>query len=356
MAHKRQSEAIWNEARGLWTVKVQRDGIRKQFSSAVPGRKGKRIAEGKADDWLDNSCPETARFSAVWADYVASKELTVGTSSIRQIQNFGKHYLLPRLGNKIYSRISDQDWQDCIDAACRAGLARKSLELLRALILNLSRFARKKRLIVFLPEDLTIPRSAAAPKEHTILSPEDIQKLFSSSVENEYLNGFRLALLTGMRPGEWIGLRWDDLDGSTLHIRRAKNAFGEITTGKNDNAVRDIILSERARAALDAQRRQLKSAGILSPWVFPDVKQAAVAYQWKRFCLRYGLTPCTLYELRHTMISYMKSDVPEHLLKRAIGHSESMDTFGVYGHTVTGDSERTCAAINSVFDQLLLTR
>lgn len=352
---RRQGEARWNENRQMWFIKVQRDGIRKQFSSAVPGRKGKRIAEGKADDWIENSCPETARLWNVWSDYITSKELTCGTSYLRQLKNFGKNHILPKIGNKTYSKITDQDWQNCIDTAYRAGLAQKSLKLLRAAILNLSRFARKRRLISAVPETLTIPHAARGPKQHAVLSPEDIQKLFAANAESEYIHGFRLALLTGMRPGELLGLKWSDVDDSILHIRRAKNTFGEITTGKNKNAIRDIGLSPRAIAELEAQRKEQLQQGIISQWVFPDAEPLKVAYQWKRFCEKNGLTVCTLYELRHTMISYMKSDVPEHLLKRAIGHSESMDTFGVYGHSVRGDTERTGKAIASVFDRILRT-
>lgn len=60
---------------------------------------------------------------------------------------------------------------------------------------------------------------------------------------------------------------------------------------------------------------------------------------WCIFRKQHGIG-CTLHELRHTMISVAKADVPERLLKRIVGHSQTMDTFGICGHDVDGDLER----------------
>lgn len=42
MKHTRTNEARWDEARKRWRIDVQRDGKRRSFYSAIPGRKGKR--------------------------------------------------------------------------------------------------------------------------------------------------------------------------------------------------------------------------------------------------------------------------------------------------------------------------
>ena len=40
-------------------------------------------------------------------------------------------------------------------------------------------------------------------------------------------------------------------------------------------------------------------------------------------------------------------------MKGLVGHSQDMDTFGVYGHTLSGDAENTAQAVNAAFDKLL---
>ena len=48
-----------------------------------------------------------------------------------------------------------------------------------------------------------------------------------------------------------------------------------------------------------------------------------------------------LYELRHTFVSVVKT-LPAGEVKGLVGHSQDMDTFGVYGHTLTGEAEEMC--------------
>lgn len=62
---KRCSEAIWIESKQYWQVKVQRDGVRKGFTSSIPGRRGKHEAEAKADEWLELGLDEI-RLGAAW--------------------------------------------------------------------------------------------------------------------------------------------------------------------------------------------------------------------------------------------------------------------------------------------------
>lgn len=53
------------------------------------------------------------------------------------------------------------------------------------------------------------------------------------------------------------------------------------------------------------------------------------------------------------MISMHKDDMPLELLKSIVGHSASMDTFGIYGRTVDGEAERTAALLDGTFRKVL---
>ena len=74
MKKLRTNEAAWLEKSGRWSIKVQRDGERKQFTSSKPGRKGKLEAERKADEWLEQGLiSKDPRVSEAYAEYVESK-------------------------------------------------------------------------------------------------------------------------------------------------------------------------------------------------------------------------------------------------------------------------------------------
>ena len=82
------------------------------------------------------------------------------------------------------------------------------------------------------------------------------------------------------------------------------------------------------------------------------IRDSQYAYRWRNYCITNGLTPVTPYELRHTFVSVVKT-LPAGEVKGLVGHSQDMDTFGVYGHALTGEAESTAEAVNGTFLRLL---
>ncbi len=127
---------------------------------------------------------------------------------------------------------------------------------------------------------------------------------------------------------------------NTLHLKRSLNAYGEITSGKNDNARRSFYLTAFANAVLASQKELLKNLGISSDdYVFCDqygdpIKQRNYYSHWKRYCKNNNISDTTPYELRHIFVSAVKS-IPEGYLKQVVGHNKDMDTYGTYSHEVT---------------------
>ena len=84
---RRTNTAQWLPNQKRWQIKVQKDGQRRTFTSAKPGRTGQREANRKADAWLDDGiCNTTKRCSEVWAEYLISVKATAGTSYIEQVE------------------------------------------------------------------------------------------------------------------------------------------------------------------------------------------------------------------------------------------------------------------------------
>ena len=94
MKKLRTNEAAWLEKSGRWSIKVQRDGERKQFTSSKPGRKGKLEAERKADEWLEKGTVKEARFETAWANFLAAKRRECGSGWVDQLNSNGKTWLL----------------------------------------------------------------------------------------------------------------------------------------------------------------------------------------------------------------------------------------------------------------------
>ena len=79
----------------------------------------------------------------------------------------------------------------------------------------------------------------------------------------------------------------------------------------------------------------------------------AVYYSWTTLRDKLGLTKISVHELRHTMISVMKSDLPLPVLQSVVGHTASMDTIGTYGHTGDRDRQEAAAAIDKAYQRIL---
>ena len=75
---KRTNTAKWIESAGRWQINVQKDGVRKTFTSAKPGRTGQREANKKADEWLDIGVKtERIKVSDAWEQLLQQKQLGV---------------------------------------------------------------------------------------------------------------------------------------------------------------------------------------------------------------------------------------------------------------------------------------
>ena len=352
---RRTNTAVWEEKYSRWKINVQKDGRRRSFYSSKPGRTGQREANKKADEWLDQGVESRRKtVDDVWPEFLKQKQLTTSEDNWRPMVGRYNKWIGPRIGRKRLESLTDRDLQDVLDAAQAAGKSKKTIKNIRTDMMGMMKFARKAKYTAYIPEDVEVP-AGARYKGKTILQPDGLAILMRSDmttwrerpVQDPWVHFYRLAVLTGMRPGELIGLRWEDVDfkRQCIHLHGSQTIYGRRTQGKNENALRTVPLSSRAMRELEAQhlltgdRRQ----------VFPGHKTEYFLDRWKVYCRHNGIPPCTLYELRHTFISIAQK-LPEGQLKAMVGHSQNMDTYGIYAHHVDKQEEAISAALDDLFD------
>ena len=353
---KRTNTAVWQEAYSRWRVAVQKDGQRKYFYSSTPGRTGQREANRKADAWLEDGIGVKAgRVEDVYKLWLEGLKQTTSAGNWEPVESRWRVWVLPIIGKKRVNALTDANLQTIINKAHAAGKSRKTLQLLAGDLRAFCKFCRKAKLSTYLPEDVQIPAGARL-KGKKVLQPDDLVKLFSidttlyrgKRVHDDFVHAYRFEVLTGLRPGELLGLRWADIKGSTVNLSRAINVKGIETRGKNENAVRSFVLSDVAKAVLEAQRAITGHCES----VFCLETERRYYKRWKVYCAANDLQPVSLYELRHTFVSVVKT-LPAGEVKELVGHSEDMDTFGVYSHALTGEDIATAQAVNAVFLKLL---
>lgn len=353
---KRVNTAVWSEKQKRWRINVQKDGVRRTFYSSTPGRTGQREANAKADTWLDSGIDPISE--RVWDVYQAFQEecrTVVSTTEYNHIDTIGRVWVEPYIGRRKVADLCDGDIQRVLDKAAAMGRSKKTIQDINGIINRFLKWCRRNKKTAYRPDDVHIPASARL-KGKQVLQPGDLATLLSvdttlhkgKRIKEEYIHAYRFQVLTGLRPGELRGLRWEDIDGNRVFIRRSINVFGEETRGKNENAVRSFVLSDLAYQELLAQRQEYPSGG----YVFDLPSPTAYRERWQKYCESNGMTKTTPYELRHTFVSVAKT-LPAGEVKNLVGHSQSMDTFGVYGHTLIGEDARTAEKINGLFQRIV---
>ncbi|MHC1696411.1 MAG: tyrosine-type recombinase/integrase [Eubacteriales bacterium] len=364
---KRTNTAVWLEKYNRWQIKVQKDGERRTFTSSTPGRTGQREANKKADEWLDDGIVHSnKRLRDYMDEWLEEVKQTTSYSNHRQYNAYAKNWIKPKIGNIKMGDLTDGHLQSVINNAYAKGkLAKKTLSNIRSCLTAFVKFSRKYKACTLIPVDLKIPAGAAVG-EREILQPSDVIKLFTVSttrlynkdVPEPFINAFRLEVATGLRPGETIGLKWSDLSESKINVKRSINIFKEETQGKNKNARRSFTQTPLTVDILGKQLEFHNKNNITSDWVFTDiygdrVNPSTYRHRWERYRDCNGMTTqTTLYELRHTFVSIVKS-LPEGYLKQLVGHSADMDTYGVYSHELAGDADQAAILVQKTFVNIL---
>lgn len=162
----RTNTAVWVEGRHRWQINVQKDGVRKTFTSAKPGRTGQREANRKADEWLEHSVISTStKVDVLYPQFLASKRATTSLSNCRPMDGRWRNKIQPLIGQKSIGRLTDGDLQQVLDRALAGGYSRKSLQNLRADLCAFLKWARRNRYTTLTGEDLEISKAAQRGSE-----------------------------------------------------------------------------------------------------------------------------------------------------------------------------------------------
>lgn len=350
----RTNTAKWVESRKRWQVNVQKDGTRKTFTSSIPGRNGQREANAKADAWLeDDVLPTSARVDQLYQQFLQKVKDTTSWSNYRPMESRWRTKIEPVIGGRQIRHLNNGHLQDVIDLAVSSGFSRKSAQSLRSDLRSFLRWCRQHKYTTLSGEYITIPKSAPAA-DRKILQPRHLTILFNVDTtlyrghrcRDDLINAYRLTVLTGLRPGELMGLRWADVERNRLCLRRSINYYREETRGKNDNALRAVPLSPIAQRVIEEQRRMVDDAPDAP--VFPITCQQTFLKRWKTYCTANDIPPIRAYDMRHTFVS-MAASLPEGHLKQLVGHSASMDTYGVYKHAVDGEDAVISTELQDIF-------
>ena len=184
-----------------------------------------------------------------------------------------------------------------------------------------------------------------------IIPPEKLGVYLSEAEKYGVLPMFFLELSSGLRRGELLALRWDDLNVKDRILSVSKQVTridGElvVTEPKTKNSVRKVALSQQAVALLVQEHEQHPDSPILFPsprtggYWSPD----AVSRINRKLLAKAGIEEhVRFHDLRHTFATMaLSSGVDVKTLSSMLGHYSAGFTLDTYTH-ITNDMQRGAA-------------
>lgn len=340
-----------------WRIQERRDGKRYSFSSNIPGPKGRKDCIKKYEAWYYGEASGEKSVGQVVKEYLDDVKARRGELSpaYELYERYTRLYILPKCSQKKICKMTLRDWQSLINEASGENkpLSEKTLKNLRGIIMGIIKFGYEDYQCELPRGNLYIPKGHPK-KEKAILQKEDIKRLFEPS-ELFYHPLFLFLCVTGMRPGEALGLKIDSINQNTVTIKRSIDIHNRITDCKNSNARRIIPIGALAKSILESTIERNEKLNLHTDWIFcsPDGscgKQSSMRNHWNKLKEERELPPdVSVYSLRHTFISMMKNVMPEQTLKDIVGHSVSMSTFETYGHFIKDEDKRAAEVIDLTF-------
>ena len=308
----------------------------------------------------------------VWfQDYAKIK---VRPSSNQTYQGYIHNHIRPNIGDiplekltsldlqKFYKKLLTQGRVDRVEAKRQPkGLSAKTVRNIHQILSSALKLAQEQRLILTNPaEGCALPR--VEHQEMKTLTTVQLASFFREARESGVFELYHLELATGLRRGELLGLKWEDVDleRGALRVRRqASRINGDVVEAplKTKNAYRTLPLAEDTVSVLKEQRKKVGN----SPWVFPSpnggpISPDSVLHMLHRVLKRAGLPKVRFHDLRHTFATLaLQNGVDVKTVSGMLGHFSAGFTLDTYAHITSAAQRQAAQTMGSVLSETLQT-
>lgn len=315
--------------------------------------------------------PPAARITVndLFQEYLSAKKGEIRETSWAKIERVIRQDVIPFLGTKTIDKLDKrtlQDWKNKI-AEKDVSLTTKqnSYKELRGMLnfaVRMDYIPKNNLTILGNFRDMSLETHTEPLRYYTADQFKQYIAVAKSQAETltewGYYVFFCIAFYTGARKGEINALKWSDIEGDVLHIRRSiaqKLKGGDRETApKNKSSIRDIKMPLPLIDILNEHKQRQKADQAFSDDFricggINCLRDSSIDNKNKAFAKAAQLPHIRIHDFRHTHATLLINEgINIQEIARRLGHSDVQMTWSVYAHLYPREEERALSVLNKI--------
>lgn len=308
----------------------------------------------------------------LYNEYMSAKSHEVRESTLDKSRQVLEHHVLPYLGKTALDRLNTaalQKWKNNISELSVSIKTKQNIyKELRTMLnygVRMDYFPKSPLAKI---GNFSDPYFVTQQEKLHYYTPEQYKKFAraahaaaesaGSLTDWGYYVFFSIAFYTGMRKGEINALKWSDIDGDVLHVRRSiaqKLKGGDRETPpKNKSSYRDLQIPIPLMEILDEhKKRQQELSGFSDNYRVCGgtqcLRDTSLANKNIQFADDAGLPHIRIHDFRHSHASLLVNEgINIQEIARRLGHSKIEITWNTYAHLYPREEERAIQILNKI--------
>ncbi len=330
----------------------------------VKAKLARAIEDSKGLDIVKAGQYTVGQWMDVWFENYA--KIKVRPSSHKTYKGYIENHIKPSIGKIPLSKLTTLEVQTLYRKLLTSGrvertesknkpegLSAKTVRNINQVISSAMELAKSQKLISTNPT-----AGCALPKvehqEMKTLTADQLAAFFREAKNSGVFEMYYLELATGLRRGELLGLKWDDidLDAGTIQVKRqVARIDGEVVEAplKTKNSYRTLSIGADAIGILREQRGKVSGE-----YVFPSpnggpISPDSVLHMLHRVLDRAGLPPLRFHDLRHTFSTLaLQNGVDIKTVSGMLGHYSAGFTLDTYAHVTTAAQKEAARTMDNL--------
>lgn len=358
MARRRgnQEGSIYKREDGSWRAQITLDGRRLSHSGKTRAvcqewlkKTIKQIDSGLS---FEGASLRLDEYMEMWMQTV--KENRRQKTHI-QYEGLLRRYILPAFGSHRLRDLHPIQIERYLNQLKADGVGERTCQLVFSTLQTALNSAVRKGLIGRNPINAVEKPRVQNVRTRITLEPDQVQRFLIAAQEDRNAVMYHLAVVTGLREGEILGLKWEDVDWGRSRLKVMRQVYrvpkvGMVfTTPKTQSGIRVLTLGTRAMEKLfeHRQRQKVEKAEAGERWqemdlIFPSVIGTPLdphnlLKEFKALLAKADLPEMRFHDLRHTSITLVLNEIgaPVKEAQRRAGHASPSTTMNIYGGEAT---------------------